>query len=153
MLWNTICFSMHKSHSVNGVLNRLHSIVFYLQGPWEFILSNELCTIHLEASFLLLCIGVFFFCFSKCLFLNKLILFPCILLTSWDNIWNAYNVSNSLEKIYIMFSRRLFTLVIFSTRIGVSLLAPFFCCCCYPSRAYLVLLKKKKIPLTIMKPC
>lgn len=55
-----ICFSMHKSYSLNGVLNRLHSIVFYLQGPQEFILFNELCTIHLEASFLLLCIGGFF---------------------------------------------------------------------------------------------
>jgi len=77
-----ICFSMQKSYSLNGALNRLHSIVFYLQGPWEFILSNELCTIQLEVSFLLLCIRIFFFCFSKHLFLNKFTLFLGILLTA-----------------------------------------------------------------------
>lgn len=57
--------------------------------------------------------------------LNKFILFLDIVLTAWDNIWNVYSVSNSL-KIYIIFSSRLFTLVISYTEIGFCLLAPFF---------------------------
>lgn len=142
---------------MNEVLNRLHSIVLYLQGSWEFILSNELCTIHLDASFLLLCVSLLgvgrdggdTICFSKCFFFfNKLILFLGILLTAWDNIGNTYSVSDSLRKTYIIFSSRLFTLKISSTRIRFSLLAPLF----VVAVIEVVTIKKKKITLTTTNP-
>lgn len=86
-------------------------------------------------------------CFKKCVFFfNKLILFLGILLTAWDNIGNTYSVSDSLRKTYIIFSSRLFTLKISSTRIRFSLLAPLFVV------AVIEVATIKKITLTTMNP-
>lgn len=81
-------------------------------------------------------------------FFNKLILFLGILLTAWDNIGNTYSVSDSLRKTYIIFSSRLFTLKISSTRIRFSLLAPLF----VVAVIEVVTIKKKKITLTTTNP-